>query len=235
MKAQNKKNLIKRSPYHSNKHNMPIFFIHVARLSDKMILTGTLDDESQVGSIKQQVSRFYSQLTHTSSPRISYPIQNGTAHFSISGSVFTVCATDREFQPQLAYEMLDRINQAFNAEYGDSVVAAERPYIFMDFVSTLDAIRSQYVKRVAEGQLGQLKNQLGTVHNSMAQNIKTALVREDLLNEVNDMSEKINSSSGIFANDATKLNRMHCWRTYGRPTVVISIATAVYLLVHFLL
>lgn len=200
-----------------------------------MILTGTLDDESQIGAIKQQVSRFYSQLSHSSSPRISYPIQNGTAHFCISGNFFTVCATDREFQPQLAYEMLDRINQAFNAEYGDSVLAAERPYIFMDFVSTLDAIRSGYLKRVAEGQLGQLKTELGTVQNTMAQNIKTALVRQEMLSEVGDMSEKINSSSGIFANDATKLNRLHFWRTYGRPAVVMSIVTIVYLLVHFLL
>jgi hypothetical protein len=214
---------------------MPISFVSIARLRDHLILTSTLDEEQSLASIKAEAKKFYRTLSRSSQPRITYRLSSATLHICVSNPIFAFCASDNDFDPQLAYQMLDQAIAAFNSEYAGAIESVEQEHVFIDFYSTLDAIRARFVRQVADVQLSRVRRELSGVQESMASNIKTALIREEKLTEVGDLSESLGSKATAFEKDATNLNRLHFWRTYGRPAVVLSIVSLVYFLVGLLI
>ncbi|OHT07802.1 Synaptobrevin family protein [Tritrichomonas foetus] len=214
---------------------MPIYFVHVVRLPDNLTLSATLDDDANSTNLIKEARRFYPQLSNASAPRLSFKLQAGTIHISTHQGFFSVCATDLQFETRTAYEFLDSVNSAFYNEYGGAITAAEREYVFMDFHQTLDLLRSRYMKIVADQNLGMLQNELDGVRQTMTNNVKSALIMHDKLGEVESMSQNLVNSAGMFANESKNLNRMHLWRTYGRPTVIISIVVLVYYLVSLII
>ncbi|KAH0802793.1 Synaptobrevin family protein [Histomonas meleagridis] len=214
---------------------MPIYFIHVVRLSDSLILTSTMDDDSNASSLKTEAKRFYSQINQNSPPKNSFKMTNGTIYISVYGEFFSSCVTDPNFPPSTAFQMLDDVNASFNNEYGESVSAAEREYVFMEFHTTLDALRAQHLKISADASMGKLQSELNDVQTAMANNVKTALIREEMLSDIGDLSEKLGQGASMFASDATNLNRYYYWNTYGRPATVISVSALIYFLVSLVI
>jgi hypothetical protein len=212
---------------------MPVYFICVGRLRDHLILTSTVDDESSISSLKNEAKSTYMQLSVNSQPRLTYSLLTTRLHICVSNPIFAFCVADREFEPQLAYAMLERVLHAFNNEYGEAVEAVEREYVFLDFHTTLDSIRFEYHKKVTDSNLGKVERELNTVKSEMAANIKAALIRQEKLGQVEDLSEQLGHSAGVFAKESRDLNRLHFWRTYGRPAVVVGIVSIVYFLVGF--
>jgi hypothetical protein len=214
---------------------MPIFFVSIARLRDHLILTSTLDEEQTLSSMKAEAKKFYRTLSKSSQPRITYRLGTSTLHICVSNPIFAFCVSDSDFDPQMAYALLDQAIAAFNNEYADSVESVEQEHALLDFCSTLDALRAKYARQIADSQLKHVRRELSGVQDSMANNIKTALIRQEKLNEVGDMSESLGRHAAVFEKDATNLNRFHFWRTYGRPAVVVSIVSLVYFLVSMFL
>jgi hypothetical protein len=210
---------------------MPVLFVSIARLRDHLILTSTLDEEQSLASIKAEAKKFYRTLSRSSQPRMTSRMGSATLHICVSNPVFAFCATDNDFDPQLAYQMLDQAIAAFNNGYADAVESVEQEHVFIDFYSTLDAIRARFLRQVADVQLGRVRRELSGVQESMVSNVKTALIREEKLSEVGELSESLGRGAKAFQNDATNLNRLHFWRAYGRPVVVVSIVSVVYFLV----
>lgn len=214
---------------------MSVSFIHVWRLSGYLIVASTNDDETIVANIKKEEEKLIKQITPRSAPQLSFPGQFASYHVCVCDGVFTISATSADLDAELAYEMNDAVNKAFLDEYRDSLDAVESRYAFYEFSPTLDAIRKRYMNKVKNANLNQLQRELGEVESSVAANLRSAIVRDDKLNEVGRMSEEISNKSGIFASKATNLNRLHLWRTYGRPATILSIITLVYCFVHFIL
>jgi hypothetical protein len=214
---------------------MPIHFVSVARLRDHLIMTSTLDEESSVSALKAEAKKYCSGLTSTSQPRVTFRLLNGNLFVSVKNPIFAFCVTDMQFDPQLAFQLLDNVIAAFNTEYGGSVDSVEKEYVFIDFHSTLDAIRGKCIHRVADSQLGEVRRELSDVKQTMVDNVKSAVIRKEHLDEVGDLSENLTRNARVFQTDATNLNQMYYWRTYGRPALVISISGIVYFLVTLLL
>jgi uncharacterized protein (DUF1800 family) len=214
---------------------MSVSFVHVWRLRDKLILVSTTDDETVIANIKKEEEKLTKQISQKSATQLSFPGQFADFHVCISGGIFTVSATTSDFDAALAYQLNDEVNHAVLSEYGESLDAVESKYAFFEFSTTLDSIRKRYVNKVKNANLSQLQREIGEVEDSMAANLRSAIARDDKINEVGRMSEEISNKSGIFASKATNLNRLHIWRTYGRPATVLSIITVVYCFVHFIL
>jgi hypothetical protein len=181
--------------------------------------------------MKAEAKKYYSQLTGQSQPRLTFPLLTGHLHICVSSPIFAFCVADPEFQPPLAYQMLEKVIKAFKHEYAEAVQAAEREYVFMEFDSTLDAIRNEYHSRVAATTLNAVQSELEGVKADMSANIKAALLREEKLEQVGNLSAALGENAGAFAKESNDLNRLYLWRTYGRPAVVLGIVSVVYFLV----
>ncbi|EAX88998.1 Synaptobrevin family protein [Trichomonas vaginalis G3] len=214
---------------------MSVQFIHIRRLKDGLILASTTDDETSLQSIINEEEKLIKQISQRSAKTLSFPTSNGSIHICIDDQAYAVCSTSREFDTTMAYDLNDESLRNFMIDYKDSIDAVESKYAFMDFSTILDSIRSRYVKTAANGKVYKLKKDLYEVESSMANNLKSAIARDDKINEVGQMSENLSRNSGIFAKKSKDLNRLHFWRTYGRPAVIVSIVACVYLLVHFVI
>jgi hypothetical protein len=156
-------------------------------------------------------------------------------HICVSDPVFAFCVADRQLEPVHAYAMLERILTTFKNEYGEGVEAIEREYAYLEFHTTLEVIRSEYHKKLADSTLGKVEVELNSVKSEMAENVKSALIRREKLAQVEGLSEALGQNSGAFAKQANDLNRLYYWRTYGRPAVVVGIVSLVYFLVGLLI
>jgi hypothetical protein len=214
---------------------MPVLFVAVARLRDRLVLTSTLDEDQGLAPIKAEAKAFCQTISSTSQPRITRRLLTSNLHVCVASPVFAYCATDCEFDPQSAYQLLDQSIQAFTREYGEAIDAVEQEHVFIDFYATLDQIRAKFAHQVADSQLGRVRRELSGVQESMAGNIRTALIRQEKLDEVGEMSEGLSRKASAFQKDATDLNRLYLWRTYGRPAVVVSLVSLVYLFVSLFL
>lgn len=212
---------------------MSVYYINICRTKDHLVLAGTLDDISD--SMRTEAKRYSDQITANSQARISYPMLTARLHIVVSGSVFATCATSPEFEPQVAYRMLEKIASAFIYEYGEGVDSVERAYAYYDFQTIMENVRNEFKKQIADANLGKVTHALHNVQAQMSDNIRAAVARNETLNEVGDMSETLGRNAGLFASNAKNLNRQYYWRTYGRPAVVAAIVAIVYFLVsHFI-
>ena len=214
---------------------MTISFVHVRRLRDGLIVASTNDEETFISSLKNEEEKLLKQISKNSAQQLSFPGQYASFHVCIYEGVFTICATSKDFDAKLAYELNDEANRAFIQEYGQALDAIESKYAFAEFSTTLDAMRQKYVRSVKNASMRQLQRELGEVEASVASNLQSAIARDDKLNEMGQMTEHLSKNSSLFASKATNLNRLHFWRTYGRPAVIISIWALVYMFVHFVL
>ena len=214
---------------------MSISFIHVRRLRDGLIVATTNDDDTMLTNLKNEEEKLIKQITTKSAAQLSLPGQFTNFHVCILNGAYTICSTAKDFDPLLAYKLNDEVNSEFQKEYGDSLEAVESKYAFGDFSMTLDAIRAKYQRSLQNASMVQLQRELGEVEESVASNLKSAIARNDRIDEIGKMTEDLGKNSGIFATKATNLNRLHFWRTYGRPAVILSIWAVVYLFVHFVL
>lgn len=215
---------------------MPIYFIQVVRRFDQLVLTSTMDDGAQVSKLKLEAKSFYSQMGDIQkSPRMSFRISDGVIYVRADSAFFSVCVADTAAAPITVFELLEKVNAEFANEYGEAVQAAEKEYVFMDFHTTLDGLRAQYMRASANASMGRLQNELENVQTAMADNIKKALVRDEMLKEVGDVSEELVKGSKMFATESTNLNRYYIWNTYGRTATVIGIVGLIYFLVSFII
>ena len=213
---------------------MSIGFIHVRRLRDGLIVASTNDDGTIFSNQKNEEEKLLKQITQATT-QLSIPGQANDYHICVYNGAYTISCTSKDFDPRLAYKLNDEVNIAFQEEYGPSLDAVEQKYAFADFSANLDAFRTKYERSVTNASMVQLQRELGEVEDSVASNLKSAIARDDRINEIEKMSQNLSKNSSIFATKATNLNRLHFWRTYGRPAVIISIWALVYLFVHFVL
>jgi hypothetical protein len=214
---------------------MPISFIKVGRLPDHLLLTSTNDEDPSLPSLKLQCQPFINELNSRSHARATHVLQQSHLHICVSDSIFAFCVADKQLEPVHAYAMLERVLASFKNEYGEGVQAVEHEYACLEFHTTLEAIRSEYHKKLADSTIGKVELELNGVKSEMADNIKTALIRREKLNQVEGLSESLGQNAGIFAKQANDLNRLYYWRTYGRPAVVVGIVSLVYFLVGLLI
>jgi hypothetical protein len=113
----------------------------------------------------------------------------------------------------MAYALLDQAIAAFNNEYADSIESVEQEHVFLEFCAIVDALRARCAQPIADSQLGQVRRELSGVHGSMANNIRAALIRQEKLNEVADMSKNLGRQASVFEKNAMNLNRLHFWTT----------------------
>lgn len=189
----------------------------------------------EISNLKQEAKSFYSQINNQNSSRLSFKISSGVIYICAHNSFFSICVTDAKMPPLTVFELLDKVNQEFSNEYGEAVQAAEKEYVFMDFHTTLDGLRAQYLKVSADASMGKLQYELNNVQSAMADNIKKALIRDEMLKEVGDVSEELVKGSKMFSTESTNLNRYYLWNTYGRTATVIGIVGLIYFLVSFII
>ena len=213
---------------------MTIYFTHINRLEDNMILTASLDDQ-KADYFKNEAQRYFSKLQTSSSSRLSYPTQHGTIHFCILKPVYAVCATNPDFEPPRAYQYLEESLQLFLKDYRETISAISGAFALMDFHVVLDQLNSKYCNQIKNQSIKMLTGELNTVRQSMARNIESAFDRGAKVNEVGDIAGNLNTNSVSFKRNATDLNRLHLWRTYGRPSVIVAITALVYFLVSLVL
>jgi hypothetical protein len=132
---------------------MRISFVTIARLRDHLTLASTVDDEQSVAPVKAEARKFHQAITRNSQPRITHRLLRSNLHICVSNFVFAFCASDCDFDPQAAYQMLEQSIMAFNREYSDSLDAVEQEYAFADFHSMLDSLRLTYKTMVALANL----------------------------------------------------------------------------------
>lgn len=214
---------------------MTVYYVDVRRITDRMILTSTIDDESAIANYRNECDRVCKQITSKSLGQLSFQQVNGSIHVVVHSPIFTVCATSKDFPPDVAYELLNDIGIKFLEEYEDSITAVERPYAFPDFHTTIDSLRIRKQRDVTQKSMSALQSQLSQVEQSMSNNIRSAIARDSKLNEVGNMSQDLNHSSEIFVKKTKDLNRLHLWRTYGRPATIVGIVAIVYFLVSLII
>jgi len=214
---------------------MSIYITNIARVSDHLILSSSTTSDNFSSNIKNEIEKVSKQISNQSSQHLSFPLPNGSIHASVVSPVFAICATSKEFNSDTAYDYLDKVIQEFMSEHGESVAAVERQHHFSDFYVTIDHLKTLYSKRAANSSMNNIQKDLSQIEESMANNLRSAIARDEIINEVGSLSENLGKNSGLFADKAKNLNRLHFWRTYGRPATIISIVGLVYFLVHFLL
>lgn len=211
-----------------------IYFAQITRLSDKLLLTTTMDDSPVSKNISPYVSEFLNSYSNKNRTVLSMPMQNQLFTLSVSPPVISVCITSPELKKE-AQDFLAEVTATFLNKYPlQSIENANKEYAFIDFHTEIDAIRSKYLRNIQHNNMQLLQQDLNSVHQTMANNVKSALVTSEKLGDVERLSQDLSNSAGMFQKNSTDLNRMHLWRTYGRPTVIVLIVTLVYYIATFI-
>lgn len=207
---------------------MSIYFANIVRLSDKLELATSVEDDASVAALKKAARAKYSEITSTSQPRQTFPVGEASLHFFISGLVFVCCATDKLFPIEEAYRFLEEIAEQFLDEHGETVPGVERPLYFVGFHSTIEARRHAAVGRVHDSSVRALHNEIEGVKNTMAETLRESFKRKGKVEDLSAQSEEVVRNATHFAKDAKQLNQRHIWRTYGRPSVILAIVGLCY-------
>ena len=213
---------------------MTIFFAQIRRSDDDLVLASTIDDEVSISSLKSEAER-HVKRNKSVSQFCSFPCERGSLHVASSKPVYSLCYASSDVEPKVISEFLQRVNSLFLREYAESVSAAESSYAFSDFSHMFDTLREKTQKHYDATSLNDLNRDLSQVEQSMNQNIDRAIIRDSKLKDVSYMSDQMSRNSSMFADRSRKLNQLHLWRTYGRPSTIVGIITSVYLFVVFFL
>lgn len=212
-----------------------IYRAFVNRQSDKLLLVTTVDNDANLNAIIQKAQGMIQQISPQSRPKESIPIGGYILHYNIFPPLISACITNNEIASNTAQDFLAEINSLFLGRYGnDKIQNARQEYSFMDFHVEIDAIRTRYMKSIQMTNIQLLQKDLNTVHQTMANNVRSAITTGEKLGNVERISSDLKNSAGMFSKNAADLNRLHFWRTYGRPTVIILIVIVLYYIATFI-
>ena len=210
-----------------------IYYAVISRLSDKAALASTLDDNPVSKRFLPLVQSFLNDYSNKNRAVLSVPMQDQLFTISVSPPIISACVSSPELKKD-ATDFLSEVTATFLNKYPVEAIEQAKEYAFIDFHSEIDAIRSKYLRNIQYNNMQLLQQDLNNVHQTMANNVKSALVTSEKLGDVERLSQDLSNSAGMFQKNSTDLNRMHIWRTYGRPTVVILIVTLVYYIATFI-
>ncbi|KAK8883445.1 Vesicle-trafficking protein S22b [Tritrichomonas musculus] len=211
-----------------------IYFAIVSRLSDKLLFTSSVDDNPVATNFTPLVRNFLKDYSNRNRTALSMPMQDQLFHISVSPPIISACVTTPDLRKE-ALDFLAEVNITFLSKYSQQEIdGASKEYCFIDFHKEIEDIRSKYIRNIQYNNMQLLQQDLNNVHQTMANNVKSALVTGEKLGDVERLSQDLSNSAGMFQKNSTDLNRMHLWRTYGRPTVVILIVSIIYYIATFI-
>lgn len=213
---------------------MTIYFAQIRRFDDDLVLTSTIDDELSISSLKNEAEK-HIKRNKVHSQFCSFPCERGSLHIASRKPIYSLCYASADVEPKAISEFLQRVNNLFLEEHEEFVPSAESTYAFSDFSLMFNTMRETTQKHYDANSLSDLNRDLSQVEQSMNRNIDRAIIRDSKLKDVSNMSDQMSRNSSMFADRSRKLNQLHLWRTYGRPSVIVGIISSVYLFVKFLL
>ncbi|KAI8808669.1 Longin-like domain-containing protein [Cladochytrium replicatum] len=201
----------------------------IARLADGLPLAASMDDEEgvDISEYKNQAKQIFKRLSTDSETRCSVESGPYYFHYLIEFGVCYLCLCDRSYPKKLAFSYLEELQKEFNEKYGNEVGTVARPYAFVKFDTFIQKTKKQYKDTRTQRNLHKVNEDLQDVTRIMTKNIHEVLGRGDQLNNMSEMSRRLNEQSQTYLKNAKKMNWQAMWQKYGPPSLVAAIVLLV--------
>jgi vesicle transport protein SEC22 len=144
----------------------------------------------------------------------------------------TLC--EKSYSTQLAYNYLSDLKKEFSSLYSKEVDQVERPFAFIKFDTFIQKSKRVYSDTRTKRNIQLLKTELEDVQQIVRRNIEDVIGRGAKLDHMNNLSNDLLQGAQKLKKNATKLNDMYFWKTYGPVIAVLAIVAFVLFLKFYL-
>lgn len=198
----------------------------IARLSDGLILTATVNEDEETGKrtrdYQGQAKMLFRKLNDRAEPYGSIETGPYIFNYLIHKGLCYLALCEKTFSRRLAFNFLEDIQSEFLSEYGsrlDNIPA--RPYAFIAFDNYISKKAKAYQDARARRNLNNLNNELQDVQRIMVQNIDDVLQRGSALSELDSKANSLSILSQKYKKDARYLNLKSAYAKAAAAAVVL--------------
>ncbi|KAK9450499.1 Longin-like domain-containing protein [Limtongia smithiae] len=182
----------------------------IVRLSDKLPLTGTMDDATvadEIAKYTAEQKEIIRKLNETSEARASIESGPFSHHYLIANGVIYITLCDKSYPRKLAFTYLDDLDKEFISSYGRSLTQPDlRPFAFISFENYMQKTQRVYEDSRTTVNLDKLNAELQDVTRVMTKNIEDLLYRGDSLDRMSNLSSSLRDEASKYRKAAKKIN-----------------------------
>lgn len=198
----------------------------IARLSDGLILTATVNEDEEAGrrtrDYQGQAKMLFRKLGSNSTPAGTIETGPYVFHYIIDRALCYLALCEKAFSRRLAFNFLEDIQKEFIAEYGSKLDnMPSRPYAFIAFDNFITKKTKAYQDSRARRNLANLNSELQDVQRIMVQNIDEVLQRGSALSELDTKASNLSILSQKYKKDARYLNLKSAYAKAAAAAVVV--------------
>ncbi|KAG9393383.1 Regulated-SNARE-like domain [Carpediemonas membranifera] len=211
-----------------------VVLVLVVRLRDKMALTGSIENGSELAEQKSRAKSISRSITEESPNRLSVDDEEYMYHYIVDTGVIYIAAAEKGYPSRLAFAFLDSLKERFYASHGHQIDDASRPYEYIRFAQDITKMLKEYRDPRSQRNLDLIEGELKEVRRVMVKNVQDIIDREEQLANISDMSSQLKSDAAVYADKAKQLATQTAWRQYA-PFIAVALVVLFLLILRWFL
>jgi len=212
--------------------NGQVFFIGVARYSDKVIVAGKdFQEDIPTSTVQGLFNNIQGEMT-TNQP-VSFASGNKSWHMrrgsesDPTGLLIYVVGADKDYPIRVASQCHEELSRTFMAKAGKSWESAKEGGLNGSCEKLLSTVIQKYDDLATVSPAHAVQGKIDNVTNQMSANIKGALANTEKLEDMEAQTEALRNSAGIFKNNAHVLRKKMWWKDLKMRLLIAGIAIAI--------
>jgi len=202
---------------------MPLIYALISRTSD------VLAEYTSAKGNFSTVTRVLLKKIPPDDARLSYIYDEHIFHYVVSDGLTYLCMTDRNFDRQVSFKFLTRLQERFIDTYGDRGKTAIAYSLNGDFQRIIKQEMEQFNNNLHEhDKIAKVQHQLREVKEIMVKNIDAVLERGEKIEILVEKTEVMEQHAFKFNRSAVKLRKKMCWQDWKLKILIVVVLLVVF-------
>ncbi|KAH7825636.1 Vesicle transport protein Sec22A [Monocercomonoides exilis] len=211
---------------------MTIYVTFISRLSDGLILAGSMMDDTSydLEPQKNKAKQILKTLTFSSPKQLAIEEGRFIYYYSIDHNVVFLALCSSSFPRSIAFSYLEDISRDFLRLHATEIEAAIRPFAFVSYDMEMEKKRRRYCEMKQQHKLDELNEELKDVRGVLTKSLEDVIGRGEKIDVVTQLSTNLVADSKSFRNRSIELSKGAGIRQYvPYAVVVLGVALGLFL------